>query len=408
MLTTSLLLLVFSEVIPSDAIPHAPSFAALANFSTPRTTPSCQDAQERKERRARNRLTEATEARDTAYLALSSLYSACEAWLESDGITNPPGPLLAWLATEGLATSKTADQRLHALAAGDFHLLWNSSLYSLSEEAKKYQLSVKALERAFLALEKIRHPRRFERGFEDTPPGMVLIPGERYELGPGTGWVLTHPKWESSHIERVRPFYIDKNEVTCGEYLKFLLAQPPALRLQHLPLKWQLSQEDQPIYPPGAGSFAVRGVTWISASHFAEWAGKRLPTEMEWEVAAAGLEKRRYPLGNSFSAAKINCRAFGAHGPGSSSDFPEDRTPLGIACMSGNVREWTADLYEEPTGGAGRAKEVRQVEAGTMAIVRGGSFLDKPNQCASTYRWTYPALDARLEHVGFRCASRAK
>ncbi|MBT4028646.1 MAG: SUMF1/EgtB/PvdO family nonheme iron enzyme [Planctomycetes bacterium] len=407
MLTTSLLLLAFSGVLPLGACPCAAFHPSLALDAAPVCFP-IQEAQERKEKRARKRLTEATQKRDEAYLALSELYSACEAWLTAEEILNPPAPLLAWLESEGFGTSKTAEQRAHVLQAGEFHILWNTAIYRLSDEAKQYQRTVNTLERAFLALEKLRHPARFERGFTETPPGMVLIPGDRYELGPGTGWVLTHPKWAAAHTERIRSFYIDKNEVTCGEYQQFLLAQPASMRLQHLPLKWQLSQEDQPIYPPGSGSFAVRGVSWVSASRFAEWAGKRLPTELEWEAAAAGLEKRRYPLGKSFSAAKINCRAFGLDGPGSSTDFPEDRTPLGIACMSGNVREWTADLYEEPTTGTGRAKEARTAEAYTMAIVRGGSFLDKPNQCASTYRWTYPALDSRLAHVGFRCALRAR
>ena len=138
MLTTSLLLLAFSGVLPLGACPCAAFHPSLALDAAPVCFP-IQEAQERKEKRARKRLTEATQKRDEAYLALSELYSACEAWLTAEEILNPPAPLLAWLESEGFGTSKTAEQRAHVLQAGEFHILWNTAIYRLSDEAKQYQ-----------------------------------------------------------------------------------------------------------------------------------------------------------------------------------------------------------------------------------------------------------------------------
>ena len=365
-----------------------------------------QDArQERKIERAERRFAKALEARDEAYEELLAEYRAAEAWLTSGAEPAPPPPdvVRRWLLERAVPPERFGVERVRLAEDRPFHEWWNEELFQLSKPARRYSQTARALEKSFHALERLRHPERYDRGFERTPAGMALIPAGTYVLGPSTGYLLGHPKVQEERQDRLSAFYLDRREVSCAEYARFLLAQPPSLRDEHLPSNWSWSEDGSPLFPDGWASYPVVGVTWASAASYAEWIGKRLPTEEEWEAAAGGFSRRRYPMGNRFDVGKVNCRAFGAGSPRSPQEFSEDSTPQGIQSMTGNVREWTSDLYEEPPG-KDVAKQVDRAGAETMAVVRGGSFQDDPESCTTVYRWLYPALDTRLDFVGFRCA----
>lgn len=368
----------------------AAGLAALALL--PLQDPRKQAALERAEKRTERAVAE----REEAYNALLAEYDATEAWFEGqDPGAELPAVVAAWLEDVSIPLDQADTQRKQARAAGPFHELWNRTLYRHSRPAKAYASAMEELEGAFLAVEKLRHPARFQRGFEKTPDGMALIPSGKYTLGPATGDILEQPRVHEEDTVKLRQFYLDKREVSCADYARFLLAQPPALREQHLPDGWGTSPEGAPLFPEGQGPYPVTGVSWVSAARYAEWDGKRLPTEEEWEAAAAGEERRRYPAGDRFYSSKVNCRAHGAGAPRNPMEFSEDHTPLGILCMTGNVREWTA------TGFNGR--DVRDPGPNDFAAVRGGSYLDDADACQSNYRWLFPALE-RFPHVGFRCA----
>ncbi len=347
--------------------------------------------------RAETRFNTALENREEAYAQIVEEYRRCEAWLAGpEASPDPPPPLLTLFEKNLVQPAGYEAERIRLKDAGPFFELWNKELYRLSPAARNFAKASEILEKNFLALEKLRHPQRFNRALEKTPEGMTLVPGGKVTVGPATGYILEQPAVQKERTLRIQSFYFDKREVSNAEYAKFLLAQPPSLRDENLPLGWGRSPDGSPLIPDGKAEVPVTGITWVSASRYAAWVGKRLPSEEEWEAAASGPERRRYPMGNRFSAFKVNCRAYGAGEPLPPSRFPEDNTPLGILSMTGNVREWTASGLD--------GKPVRHPGPNTLACVRGGSFQDDPDSCTSTFRWLYPALDSRLSFVGFRCA----
>ena len=284
-----------------------------------------------------------------------------------------------------------------------FAAWWNETGYTQSPAAKAYAKANEKLELAFMSLEKLRHPERFQKGYSQTPLEMAFIPGDRYRIGPHSGSLEGFQTSKQAKEIRVKPFYIDRQEVTVGTYKEFLQALPSTLRPQHLPQHWLLDIASLPIPPEGTDNFPVTSVSWESANAFARWAGKRLPTEAEWEVAARGKEARPYPFGDTMISGRIHCKESAGQGPAASSQFPTDKTPLGVFGLAGNVREWTADLYFLP-GKGGRARTLKEPRPGAIGISRGGSFRDPASACTSTFRWAYPIFGTELPHLGFRCA----
>jgi iron(II)-dependent oxidoreductase len=225
------------------------------------------------------------------------------------------------------------------------------------------------------------------------PENMVAIPGGEYLIGRDEGDFLD-PYEKPQHTVILRPFYIDKTEVTNADYQKFVEATGhPA------PASWVGGR-----FEPGKELFPVTGVTLADAEAYARWAGKRLPTEEEWEVAAHGRTPTAFPWGNTFDPSRANVKASGLGVPVRVGTYPSGASPFGVLDMTGNVWEWTASeakLY--PGSNEKPPSWDKPLEPGVrLQIIRGGAFTEETRRCTVTYRNWVPS-DFKSRELGFRC-----
>ena len=215
------------------------------------------------------------------------------------------------------------------------------------------------------------------------------------------GWIGNDDRIDEKPLRQVKlsPFLMDKYEVTNEDYYAFIAATN---RIP--PMHWTGNRP-----PKGRERHPVVLVTWDDATAYAAWAGKRLPTAEEWEVAARGPDKREFPWGNVFleKEDRYPCNSleyWQVHkslAPGTTpvdeKDFDNGESAFGVYGMGGNVWEWTATAA--PAKGTAPPAEFR--------ILKGGSFMttQKAARCANIY-----AEDPRLPHpdVGFRCVRDVK
>jgi formylglycine-generating enzyme required for sulfatase activity len=163
-------------------------------------------------------------------------------------------------------------------------------------------------------------------------------------------------------------------------------------------------------YDPVAGiaNRPVTGITWHEAVAFANWLSEkthkryRLPTEAEWERAAAGLEHRKYPfVGSRASDDACNTRECGVGQSTAVGIFPEDRTPEGLYDMGGNVWEWCSTLFKEQPYQPDDGREDLAVPG--HRILRGGSYDSAHRQIHCSQRLPADPL-SRIRMIGFRLA----
>ena len=217
-----------------------------------------------------------------------------------------------------------------------------------------------------------------------TPAGMVYVSGGTFTMGRDNGDDAERP----THQATVKPFFLDADELTNDEYEKFVKATnhraPPA---------WKNGS-----YPSGAGRKPVTGVTWDDANEYARWAGKRLPTEEEWEFAARGPDGRFYPWGNDWQPS---ANANGAEAATADVGAYRSASPFGTSDMVGNAWEWTASTFRPYPGRGLPASQ----PSGDLRVIRGGCYESTKDYATTTYRAGWPARGApTYEQTGFRCA----
>ena len=230
-------------------------------------------------------------------------------------------------------------------------------------------------------------------------PGMVFIPGGEFLRGRSHALPDDDLKWWPVLMRDDRPvkpvslnaFYLDEHEVTNEQYAQFVKATR-----HRTPYHWPKGQ-----IPKGQEKFPVANVSWDEANAYARWAGKRLPTEAEWERACRGLtDAVKYPWGDRNPTSK-DARFNGIEGPADVCKFQPNY--FGLHDMAGNVWEWTSDFYEKDFYARSGTRNPRGPEKGLYRVLRGGSWADLPKYLTCAYRsWARPA--ERSPNIGFRCA----
>jgi formylglycine-generating enzyme required for sulfatase activity len=217
------------------------------------------------------------------------------------------------------------------------------------------------------------------------PEGMVFVPGGIFKMGRDDGDDLERP----AHIVEVKPFFIDRNEVTNEEYQRFILGAN-----RRAPAHWAGGK-----IPEGQMKFPVVKVSWSDATAYAQWSKKRLPTEAEWEFAARGTDGRLYPWGNEWKPDYANAgqgktgRLFDA------GRYASGASPFGALDMCGNVWEWTANEYKDYPG-----RKTASAHAGSgLKVIRGGAYDEDLKNATTTYRGAV-SPDRGYDKTGFRCA----
>ena len=217
------------------------------------------------------------------------------------------------------------------------------------------------------------------------PEGMVRVPGGSFEMGRNDADEFERP----AHPVTLAPFFIDRTEVTNAQYQRFVREtgrRPPA--------HWTAGQ-----YPDGEAEFPVVNVSWNDASAYAGWAGKRLPTEEEWEFAARGTDGRLYPWGRDWQPGRANAKDGGAGRVVEVGRYPDGASPYGALDLSGNVWEWT------------RGSAVNYADPGAILapgiVIRGGAYDVTPDRATATYRGIVQP-EKGYEKTGFRCVRDAR
>lgn len=226
-----------------------------------------------------------------------------------------------------------------------------------------------------------------------TAPDMVLVPGRTFSFNVTTREdFILYPE-VSGRLFRIDSFLIDKYPVTNAQYFEFLVATGyiPADTTRYL-RNWESG-----MFKQGQEKYPVAYLSFEDMKAFAKWAGKRLPTEAEWQLAAQGIDNRRWPWGDEFHGTNCN-NAFDRPTPVDA--FTKGQSPYGVMDMVGNVWQMTGDMYFNGSD--------------YFSVIRGGSYY-RPDSS-----WWYieggpqeldktqimllvsPGFD-RSATVGFRC-----
>ena len=213
---------------------------------------------------------------------------------------------------------------------------------------------------------------------------LALVPGGKFLAG------------DAKFPVELPPYYLGLTTVTNLQYAKFVAAtkhRPPENNF------WKNAEKrDHP----------VTNMSCDDAQAYCTWAGFRLPSELEWEKAARGLDGREYPWGQEWDQNKCrNEKNKGKKTTASAWAYPQGNSPWGIMQMSGNVWEWCQDWYDSTVYNRYKSGDLKPPASGQYRVVRGGSWLSVVTdnfRCA--YR-SYHGPSFRYDFFGFRVARTA-
>ena len=241
--------------------------------------------------------------------------------------------------------------------------------------------------------------------------GEVLLPGGKFAMGTSTAPSALDNERPLHHID-LEPFWLDTTPVTNRAYAEYLTstgAEPPQAWSPDGAGGWVVNHFGWTAEP--VADEPVQHVSWHEATAFALWAGKRLPTEAEWEFAASDGGQSSYPWGHLPPGPALAALWYdreSAFGPGPVGTHPAGANSWGVQDLIGGVWEWTSsDFGGHPGFVAFPYPEYSEVFFGPeYKVLRGGSWATHPSAMRATFRnWDYPIR--RQIFSGFRCARDA-
>jgi formylglycine-generating enzyme len=277
---------------------------------------------------------------------------------------------------------------------------------------------------------------------------MIYLPGGEFLMGTDTDEGFPSDGEGPVRKVEVAPFYIDRYTVSNAEFNQFVketgykteaekfgwsfvfykfISPDLKSKVQQVPnTPWWFGVEGAYWFQPEGPGSTVEGrmdhpvihVSWNDATAFCDWAGKRLPTEAEWEYAArGGLEQKKYPWGDELTPngahycniwqgdfPRVNTEEDGFLGTAPVTSFPPNG--YGLYNVSGNVWEWCEDWF---TNRPDRKIDTNQMNSQTPKVMRGGSYLCHISYC-NRYRVAARSsntIDSSTGNIGFRCVRDA-
>lgn len=220
---------------------------------------------------------------------------------------------------------------------------------------------------------------------------MVFVPAGEFDMGSP----IEDPRADDDEVPLHRvyldAFWIDRTEVTNSMYNLCIEAgacAPPARSVFH----------SNPEY----ANHPIVGVSWDQATAYCGWAGRRLPSEAEWEKAARGLDGRMYPWGDSSPTDELANFNKLVNEPSPVGSYPKGASPYGALDMAGNAWEWTQDGYTSGYYSISPARNPVSESPVNRRVLRGGNWDSNAEGIRAANRfWAFPG---RNDTDGFRCA----
>lgn len=219
---------------------------------------------------------------------------------------------------------------------------------------------------------------------------MILIPAGKFTMGED----FTKKSLGPRHTVYLDDYYIDQYHVTNLYYQTFVNETR-----RQAPPHWNGQQ-----HPKAISNHPVAFVNWFDAEAYCNWAGKRLPSEAEWEKAARGTDGRMFPWGPKHLKNHANVYQEGIKNTTMVNRYPQGKSPYGLYDMAGNLFQWTSDWFQPYPGN----KTPHPNFGETLKVLRGGSFYDCSNyRCGISFQ-TFNRISllpqTRAISAGFRCA----